>query len=122
LSFQAILRRFLQSTPRAIGAIFIDHEGESVDFWTERVFDIGADGLRVIGAYQSMYIAQIDRICKKIEAGQPRRLVLDFEHARVITWHLKENYYLVVVAEQDSHEEILLKRLSACRDRLLKEL
>jgi hypothetical protein len=48
--------------------------------------------------------------------------VLDFEHARVITWHLKENYYLVVVAEQDSHEEVLLKRLSACRDRILKEL
>ena len=30
--------------------------------------------------------------------------------------------YLVVVAEQDPHEEVLLKRLSACRDRLLKEL
>ena len=71
MSFQRILRRFLEATPRAIGAIFIDHEGESVDFWTERVFDIGPDGLRVIGAYQSMYIAQVDRICKKIAAGRP---------------------------------------------------
>ena len=122
MSFQAILRKFLQSTPRAIGAIFIDHEGESVDFWTERVLDIGPDGLRVIGAYQSMYIAKVDRICKKVMAGKPVRLIFDFEYARVITWHLKENYYLVVIAEQDTHEEILLKRVSACRDRILKDL
>jgi len=89
---------------------------------TERVFDIGPDGLRVIGAYQSMYFAQVIRICEKVAAGAPERLVLDFEHARVITWHLKEGYYLVVITEQDPHEEILLKRLSACRERILKEL
>ena len=122
MSFQPILRRFLQSTPRAIGAICIDQEGESVDFWTERVFEIGPEGLKVIGAYQSMFIAQVAKICAKLSAGQPERMILNFEHALVITWHLKEGYYLVVIADATSHEEMLLKRVSTCRNRLLKEL
>ena len=122
MSFQKILRHFLQANPSAIGAVFVDREGESVDFWTERVFDIGHDGLRAIGAYQSIYVAQLERICRKVSAGAAERLVIDFEHATVITWHLKDEYYLVVIADHNANEETLLKRLRTCRDRIAQEL
>ena len=122
MSFQAILRRFLQSTPRAIGAIFIDHEGESVDFWTERVFDIGPHGLRVIGAYQGIFRAQLRKLCEEMDAGRPLRLKMDFETTKVLTCDLKDGYYLVLVLETTTNEGLAWQRLEACRHRLLAEI
>jgi predicted regulator of Ras-like GTPase activity (Roadblock/LC7/MglB family) len=122
LSFQGILRQFLQSTPGAIGAIFLDHDGESIDYWTERVFEIGPDGLRTIGAYQVMFWAWLGRSCKRVKAGKPQRLIIDYEHAKILSCVLKEDYYLVVIAEHDFDDGVLWRRVRTCRDRLLREL
>lgn len=122
MPFQRILRETLQSSPGAIGAVFLDREGEAVDLWAERVFDIGPEGLRAIGAYQGIFLSEVKRICNRLGAGELAQLTLEFEHAKVLCCDLKEGYYLVLVLDRGASEGIAWQRLRACRHRLLREI
>lgn len=120
--FEQILRESIATTPGAIGAIVLDQEGESIEFWAERVFDIGAEGLRAIGAYQGIYLADLKRICERAGAGRPIRFTTEFSNAKVLTWDLKEGYYLVLIVDPSANEGIAWHHLRSCRQRLLAEL
>lgn len=122
MPFQEILRQLLKSIPGFIGAVFLDSEGEAVDLWAERVFDIGPDGLRAIGAYSGIFLGDLRRICDRLALGTPGRLTIELEHARVLSCDLKEGYYLVVVIERGTNEGIAWELVSRCRGRLLDEI
>ncbi len=112
----------MQNTPGAIGAIFLDQQGEAVELWAERVFDIGPEGLRAIGAYEGIFLSDLKRACERIAAGKPQRLTIDFAHAKVLSCDLKEGYYLVLVIEHDANEGIAWQRIRSCRERLMHEI
>jgi predicted regulator of Ras-like GTPase activity (Roadblock/LC7/MglB family) len=120
--FERILRELVAVTPGAIGSILLDQEGESIQFWADRPFEIGADGLRAIGAYQGIYLAELNRITKRIEAGKPERFTIDFEHVRMLTSALKEGYYLVLITDASANEGVAWHHLRSCCLRLLVEL
>jgi len=122
VTFQSILRETLQNTPGAIGAVFLDREGEAVDLWAENVFDIGPEGLRAIGAYTGIFLSDLRRACARLNAGVPQRLTIDFEQARVLSCELKEGYYLVLVFGRDANEGLAAERLRRGRERLLAEI
>ena len=112
----------LQSTPGAIGAAFLDREGEVVELFAESVFEIGSDGLRAIGAYEGIFLSDLGRAADRLGAGRIERLTIDFEHAKVLGCVLKDGYYLVLVVRADTNEGIAAQRLRRCRDRLMTEL
>jgi predicted regulator of Ras-like GTPase activity (Roadblock/LC7/MglB family) len=120
--FQEILRQLLQSIPGSIGAVFLDREGESVDLWAERIFEIGPDGLRAIGAYSGIFLGNLQRICSQFSLGSLERLSIEFEHVRLLSCNLKEGYYLVVVVESGANEGVAWQQIRVCRERLLDEL
>ena len=120
--FDKILRELLATTPGAVGAIVLDHEGESVQFWTERVFDIGADGLRAIGAYQGIYLAELRRICDRIGLGKPERFTTEFANSKVLSCDLKDGYYAVLIIDANASEPEAWHHLRSARQRLLAEL
>ncbi|PYQ61591.1 MAG: GTPase-activating protein [Acidobacteria bacterium] len=122
MSFHSILREMLQSTPGAIGAVFLDQEGEAVETWAESVFDIGPEGLRAIGAYEGIFLSDLKRASERMAAGKLQRLTIEFEHAKVLSCDLKEGYYLVLVVASDANEGIAWQHLRVCRERLIKEL
>ena len=122
MTYQSILRELLQSTPGAIGAVFLDREGEAVDLWAEKVFEIGPEGLRAVGAYQGIFLSDLKRACERIGAGRPRRMTIDFQNVKVLSCDLKEGYYLVLIAAGDTNEGIAWQRLQRCRERLLDEI
>ncbi len=122
MAFQGILRQLLQKTPGAIGAVFLDREGEAVELWAERVFDIGPEGLRAIGAYEGIFLSELNRLCERLAAGKLERLIIEFEHAKVLSCDLKEGYYLVLVIERGANEGIAWRHADACRQRLVQEL
>ena len=120
--FEQILRDLLETTSGAVGAIFLDREGEAVQFWTERVFDIGADGLKAIGAYQGIYLAELKRLCDRIGAGRPERFTIHFAQIKVMSCDLKDGYYVVLIVDPDANEGTAWHRLRSCREKLLAEL
>ena len=122
MPFQQILRELLEVTPGAVGAVFLDREGEAVELWSDRVFDVGPEGLRDIGTFQGVYLGQLKRLCERIGAGPPQRFAIDFEKARVLSCDLKEGYYLVLVIDPNANEGIAWHHLTECRRKLIAEL
>lgn len=120
--FEQILRELLAATPGAIGAIILDHEGESVHFRAERVFDIGAEGLRTIGAYQGIYLADLRRICDRAALGRLERFTTEFANSKVLSCDLKDGYYVVLVLDGDASEPEAWHHLRSSCQRLLAEL
>ena len=120
--FQQILLELLQSIDGALGALFLDWEGESVEVITERPFDADDHDLRVIGAYQGIFRAQLRKLCEEMDAGHPQRLKMEFEKTKVLTCDLKDGYYLVLILEATTNEGAAWHHLEACRHRLLAEI
>jgi len=120
--FESILRELLVSTPGAIGAIVLDQEGESIQFWAERVFDIGPDGMKAIGAYQGIYLSQLKLICERIQAGPPLRFATNFTNSKILSYALKDGYYVVLIADPGTNEGMAWHHLRSARQRLLAEL
>ena len=122
MSFQKILGDLLQSCEGSIGAIFLDHEGESVALRSERIFDIGEYGLKAIGAYSGMFLTNARRITSTLDAGTPERLTITFDHAKVLSCPLKDGYYLVLVLDAHANEGIAWNRLWQTRNELMLEI
>jgi hypothetical protein len=122
LSFQSILRETLQQTDGGIGAIFLDHEGEAVELWAERPFDIGLDGLKAIGAYQGIYLSDLRRLCARTGDAAPFRFTTHFQNAMVMSCEVADGYYLVAVLDPSANEGKAWNRLRRCRERLLAEM
>jgi predicted regulator of Ras-like GTPase activity (Roadblock/LC7/MglB family) len=122
VSFHEILGDLLDSCRGSIGAVFLDHEGESVALRSERVFDIGDYGLKAIGAYSGMFLNNARRIATNLDGGNPERLTITFEHAKVLSCPLKDGYYVVLVVDHNANEGLAWQHLAQCRKRLLEEL
>ncbi len=112
----------LQMTRGSLGAIFLDSEGESVDVITERPFDADDHDLRVIGAYQGIFLSQLKRLCETLRAGAPRRFKIEFEKMNVLSCDLEDGYYLVLVVDESANEGVAWRELERCRERIVAEL
>ena len=120
--FREILLDLLRTTHGSLGAIFLDSEGESVEVITERPFDADDHDLRVIGAYQGIFLSQLKRLCDTLRAGAPRRFKVEFEKMNVLSCDLKDGYYLVLVVDDSANEGTAWRQLEQCRARIVEEL
>jgi predicted regulator of Ras-like GTPase activity (Roadblock/LC7/MglB family) len=122
LLFRRILLDLLQTTHGSLGAIFLDSEGETVEVTTERPLDADDHDLRVIGAYQGIFLSNLKRLCDALHAGAPQRFKVEFEKMNVLSCDLKDGYYLVLVIDDSANEGVAWRQLEACRARIVEEL
>jgi predicted regulator of Ras-like GTPase activity (Roadblock/LC7/MglB family) len=122
LPFQRILSELLQSCDGSIGAAFLDHEGEAVALRSERIFDIGEYGLKAIGAYAGMFLTNVRHICDVVDGGNPERLTITFDHAKVLSCPLKDGYYVILVVDAHANEGLAWNRLDHTRNELMQEI
>ena len=120
MSFRQILQNLLQSTRGSLGAMFLDYDGETVELLTEPNLD--AHDLRIIGAYQGIFLDRLKTLCRDIDAGRPERFKLEFTNAKILICDLKDGYYAVLLLTADANEGIAWRALGSCRERLLDEL
>lgn len=120
--FRTILLDLLLTTHGSLGAIFLDSEGESVEVITERPFEADDHDLRVIGAYQGIFLSQLQRLCDTLGAGAPHRFKIEFEKWNVLSCDLKEGYYLVLVVDDSANEGVAWRQLELCRAKIVEEL
>src|SRR2546423_11417009 len=117
-----MLLDLLQTTDGSLGAIFLDSEGETVEVTTERPLDADDHDLRVIGAYQGIFLSQLKRLCETLRAGAPQRFKIEFEKMNVLSCDLKDGYYLVLVVDDSANEGVAWRQLEKCRGKIVEEL
>jgi predicted regulator of Ras-like GTPase activity (Roadblock/LC7/MglB family) len=120
--FRDILADLLQAAPGAIGAAFLDSEGESVEVVSARPFDTDDHELRVIGAYAGIFLSHLRRIASATDSGSARRFKIDFAASRIFCCELKDGYYIAAVADAAAVEGVVWKGLERCREALLAEM
>jgi len=80
MPFNYLLTNLLVDVPQAVGAIFIDPEGEAVE-WVTRHGD--PFDLKVEGAYHSIFMRRLENVSASAKAGPINSLVL--EGSRLVT-------------------------------------
>ena len=122
MAFRDVLADFLQATRGAIGAAFLDSEGESVDVASARPFDTDDHELRVIGAYAGIFLSHLRRIAEATDSGASRRFKIDFAASTIFCCDLGDGYYLVTVVDAAAVEGTVWQGLERCRAALLAEM
>ena len=119
--FRMILHELLATTSGAIAAIFLDFEGETVELACEH--DLSDHDLRIIGAYQGIFLMRLREICTKLKIGQPQRFRIDFEdHTGILSCDLKDGYYLVLLVDNRQIGATIWHQVETCREKILKEM
>jgi predicted regulator of Ras-like GTPase activity (Roadblock/LC7/MglB family) len=90
--FGEILRALVERVPGAVGAIFADWEGESIDhFAALPPFEI-----RLIGAYWGIVLGQTVERLARAGGGAVEELLVECEEAVVLVRPVTSRYYVVL--------------------------
>jgi predicted regulator of Ras-like GTPase activity (Roadblock/LC7/MglB family) len=98
MPFHYVLTNLLVDVPEAIGAIFLDAEGEAIE-WVSQSSNEPYQ-LRIEGAYQAVVKRQIDRAVSTHGAGILQSYVIVGSHLATLTEMLPHGYYVVLVARR----------------------
>lgn len=120
--FQRILHELVISTTGAIGAVFLDASGETVELISERPLEADDHDLKVLGAYQGIFLMSLRESCARLAIGNPLRFKVEFARATALSCDLKDGYYLVLLLDSDGNEGLAWQKLETCRERLLEEM
>jgi hypothetical protein len=95
MPFNYLLTNLLVDVPEAVGAIFLDDEGETVDYVTRHgePFD-----LKVEGAYQGIFTRQLTAALAAVASDHLELFVVEGSELATLTHLLPDGYYVVLVA------------------------
>ncbi len=95
MPFNYLLTNLLVDVPEAVGAIFLDDEGETVDYVTRHgePFD-----LKVEGAYQGIFIRRLKSALAAVDSARLELFVVEGQELATLTHLLPDGYYVVLVA------------------------
>jgi hypothetical protein len=97
MPFNYLLTNLLVDVPSAIGAIFLDGEGEAIE-WVSREGD--PYELKVEGAYQSIFMRRLERVVEQLAAGEVDSYAVVSENLVALTQAMPHGYYVVLVIDR----------------------
>lgn len=118
--FRLILNEMLATTRGALAALFLDYEGETVELVCDR--DLDDHALRILGAYQGIFLGRLRTLCSHAAAGEPQRFKIEFAETSVLSFDVKDGYYVVLLVDANANEGLAWRKLERCRERLLTEM
>lgn len=89
-----ILANLLANDDHAVGALFLDESGETVDLACS---DFTPYQVRIVGAYVGIYLRQLDRVAREHVLGEPQLIHIEQEELHVYAQALPEGYYVVLL-------------------------
>jgi hypothetical protein len=93
--FQYVLANLLAHNEHALGALFLDGTGETVDLACGT--DFSPYEMRVIGAYLGIYLRQLDRLLASNDLGEARMIHIEKKALHIYVVPLPEGYHLALV-------------------------
>jgi hypothetical protein len=98
MPFQYVLTNLLVDVPEAVGAIFLDEEGEAVEWVSSEAGD--PYHLKVEGAYQAIIKKHLAGSGIMNETGRLESYILQGRELVTLTELLPDGYYVVLVARR----------------------
>jgi predicted regulator of Ras-like GTPase activity (Roadblock/LC7/MglB family) len=92
--FEFVLANLLANNDDALGALFLDDNGETVDLACAGYTPYQ---MRVVGAYLGIYLRQIEKILTANELGVPQLVHIEKRDVHIYAMPLPDGYYLVLV-------------------------
>lgn len=117
-AFGNILARVVDRLPGAIGAIFLDWEGEAVDM-TDYT---GATQLELTGAHWSIIYYQVRSLLAKSDVPSPTEIFLGFESQAVLIRRVTDDYLALIVMKETTHLGRTMELMRQAADLLQKEM
>jgi predicted regulator of Ras-like GTPase activity (Roadblock/LC7/MglB family) len=108
MDFQYVLGDLISSVEGALGVMFMDSEGETVEA-------LGCTGsihdLKVLGAYQGIFLSQAKAVCRETDQGKCQEIALRIGNATFLTRQLPEGYYVTLILSDQACEGLARQRL-----------
>jgi len=119
MPFNYLLTNLLVDVPQAVGAIFVDPEGEAVEWVTRHnnPFD-----LKVEGAYHSIFMRRLEQLTTGVNAGPIDSVVIEGSRLVTLTQALPDGYYVVLVVDRSGSRAHALHRLRRAAEVIAKEI
>ena len=119
MPFNYLLTNLLVDVPHAVGAIFVDPEGEAVE-WVTRHGD--PFDLKVEGAYHSIFMRRLEELTTDSKAGPVQSFILEGSRLVTLTQALPDGYYVVLVVDRSGSQAKALNRLRRAAQVIAKEI
>lgn len=119
MPFQYLLTNLLVDVTGAHGAIFLDWEGEAVEFVTRQATPYE---LKLEGAYQGIFLRRLGKLTEGLGNGALLSLTLSGRHLKVMGQMLKSGYYLLVLMDPATPLSLASRAMSRTADALNREI
>lgn len=116
-SFTRIIREFLAGDPRYLGCIFVDREGECVDYCSS----IDTYELKVIGAQLQVVTANLRRHLTRLIVGELESFYVSASEGDLLLRRVDADYSLVLLTTAGAVDEHTLAEASILARRLRDE-
>lgn len=119
MPFQFVLANLLADHPEAVGVLFLDDAGETVDFACaeESPYEI-----QLLGAYLGIYVRQLDKIVRRAKLGAIRNLHIERSNRHLHVAVLPDGYCLALVQKQPALVASARKRLGRAAQEIAREV
>ena len=117
--FQFVLANLLANNNDALGALFLDGTGETVDL---ACADFSPYEMRVIGAYLGIYLRQLERVLANNELGETRMIHIEKRALHIYVVPLPDGYHLALVQRHPALVGRARESLNDAVQQLVREL
>jgi hypothetical protein len=93
MPFEYVLAELIAQNEGAVGAVFLDDNGEAVDLACS---ELRPHEMRVLGAYVGIYLRQFEKFLEPGGHGRIELLHIENEGLHVFARPLPEGYYVVL--------------------------
>jgi hypothetical protein len=118
--FHYVLANLLANNKDALGAIFLDGTGETVDLACATGFS--PYEMRVIGAYLGIYLRQLEKVLANNDLGEPRMIHIEKTALHIYVVPLLDGYHLALVQRHPALVAHARETLSSAVEQLKREL
>ncbi|HYG63244.1 MAG TPA: hypothetical protein VEL74_11735 [Thermoanaerobaculia bacterium] len=94
MAFEYVLANLLADNDQALGALFMDGTGETVDLACS---EFTPYQMRVVGAYLGIYLRQMEKLLASNDLGAPRLIHIEKRDIHIYAMPLPDGYFLALV-------------------------
>lgn len=116
--FGELLSELVGSIPGALGAVFIDWEGEAVDQFSH----IPVMDILLVGAHWGVVLRLVKELLQKHRWGEPRMILLNGPDREILIKPITEDYCVVLAMRSGAHIASALEILERIAARIREEM